>query len=53
MQGDVDKTTTEKEAREYLACLRHGQLKMISGGHFAFMESAMQFNLLAEEFLNG
>ena len=53
VQGDADKTTTEKEARAYLACLRRGQLKMISGGHFAFMENAMQFNLLAEEFFNG
>ena len=36
VQGKKDKTTTDAEAREYLACLSRGQLKRIEGGHFAF-----------------
>lgn len=50
LQGDADKTTTRQEAEAYLACLKNGEMKLLEGGHFAFVENAVQFNALAEEF---
>ena len=50
VQGERDTVTPRKEAEAYLSCLRRGWLKELSGGHFAFAENPVAFNLLAEEF---
>ena len=50
VQGSLDKTTTRKEAEIYLSCFPNGKMKIIEGGHFAFVENATQFNAIAEEF---
>lgn len=48
--GEQDTTTPKKEAEAYLKVLKNGKLQMITGGHFAFMEKPLVFNLMAEEF---
>ena len=53
VQGMQDTTTPKREAEAYLACLKHGQLTMIEGGHFAFAEQPLEFNMIAEEFFYG
>jgi pimeloyl-ACP methyl ester carboxylesterase len=50
VEGKEDKTTPQKEAELYLSCLKRGELKNIEGGHFAFAEYPVAFNLIAEEF---
>ena len=50
VQGTLDQTTTLKEAEIYLSKLRRGRIKKIEGGHFAFAEHPLAFNLIAEEF---
>lgn len=51
IEGKQDKTTPIAEARAYLNVLPNGKLKLIDGGHFAFLEHPLAFNLLVEEFL--
>ena len=51
VQGSCDYTTTRKEGLAYLACLSKGKWQDIDGGHFAFAENPLAFNLIAEEFL--
>ena len=51
VEGEADKTTPLAEAKAYLQCLRKGRLKRMQGGHFAFAEHPLLFNLIAEEFL--
>ena len=51
VSGKGDTVTPKAEAEAYLACLKRGRLCDINGGHFAFAEYPMQFNLIAEEFL--
>ena len=53
VQGTQDTTTPKREAEAYLACLKHGQLTMMEGGHFAFAERPLEFNMIAEEFFYG
>ncbi len=53
VQGKGDTTTPKKEAEAYLACLKRGRLVMMDGGHFAFAEYPLAFNLIAEEFFYG
>ena len=53
VQGVADTTTPKREAEAYLACLKHGRLTMMEGGHFAFAEYPLTFNMIAEEFLYG
>ncbi len=54
VEGERDTTTPLKEARAYLSCFERGALKRMNGGHFAFAEYPLAFNLIAEEyFLNG
>lgn len=53
VQGSTDKVTTEREARAYLSCFSNGTMKKIEGGHFAFAENPLAFNLITEEFLYG
>lgn len=51
VEGEADRTTPLAEAKAYLQCLRKGRLKRMQGGHFAFAEHPLLFNLIAEEFL--
>ena len=51
IQGNADKVTPIEEARAYLASFPCAALRMIEGGHFAFAEKALAFNLITEEFL--
>lgn len=50
--GDRDTTTPKKEAEAYEKVLKRGKMKEISGGHFAFAENPILFNLIAEEFFS-
>ena len=51
IEGKADTTTPMKEARAYLAVMQNARLKVMDGGHFAFAEHPLAFNLLVEEFL--
>lgn len=51
LEGDRDTVTTRKEAEIYLSCFQNAKLCFLSGGHFAFVEDPLTFNLLTEEFL--
>jgi pimeloyl-ACP methyl ester carboxylesterase len=51
VEGKQDKTTPLSEAEAYLACFARGKLRTMDGGHFAFAENPVLFNLIAEEFL--
>ena len=51
VEGSRDTVTTIAEAEAYLACFKRGVLRHIDGGHFAFAENPLAFNLLTEEFL--
>lgn len=53
VEGRADTTTTLAEAKIYLECLTNGKLCEIEGGHFAFAENPVYFNLKAEEFFYG
>lgn len=53
VEGTEDSVTPMREAEAYLACLKKGKLKTLSGGHFAFAENPVLFNLIAEEFFYG
>lgn len=53
VQGTEDFVTTRAEAEAYLERFPHGSMKTIEGGHFAFAENPVAFNLIAEEFLYG
>ena len=50
VEGTEDTVTPMREAEAYLACLQRGRLKTLVGGHFAFAENPVLFNLIAEEF---
>ncbi len=50
IEGESDKTTPLAEAQAYLQRLRRGRLRLMQGGHFAFAEYPLRFNLIAEEF---
>ncbi len=51
LQGREDATTPLAEACAYLTAFPRAQLKQIDGGHFAFVDSPVSFNLTVEEFL--
>ena len=51
VEGEQDKTTPLAEAQVYLQSLQKGRLQGMQGGHFAFAEYPLAFNLIAEEFL--
>ena len=53
VQGTEDTTTPKEEAEAYLDCLKHGRLRMMDGGHFAFAQYPLAFNIIAEEFFYG
>lgn len=50
VEGKRDSTTPKEEALAYLKVLKRGKMMEIDGGHFAFAENPVTFNLLAEEF---
>lgn len=50
VEGEDDKVTTKREAEAYLAAFPNAKLKMTRGGHFAFLDDPVAFNLIAEEF---
>ena len=50
VEGMKDTITPKREAEAYLAAFPNAKLKFIDGGHFAFAENPLAFNLLAEEF---
>ena len=50
VEGEQDTTTPPEEAEAYLAVLQRGKMKRMEGGHFAFVEYPVSFNLIAEEF---
>lgn len=52
VEGTQDNVTTMAEAEAYLQAFPNAKLKTIAGGHFAFAENPVAFNLIAEEFLN-
>lgn len=51
LEGEKDTTTTLAEAKIYQKCLKRATLKVMDGGHFAFVEYPLAFNLNVEEFL--
>lgn len=51
IEGETDRVTPKKEAEAYRACFPNATLRVVSGGHFAFVEDSLTFNLLTEEFL--
>ncbi len=51
VEGTQDKTTTMAEAKIYQAAFPRCKLREIEGGHFAFAENPLLFNLITEEFL--
>ena len=53
VEGKDDRVTTRAEAEAYLRCFLKGKMKMIEGGHFAFAENPVSFNLITEEFFYG
>lgn len=50
VEGEEDTVTPLSEAKAYLACLKSGRLITMAGGHFAFAQYPVLFNLTAEEF---
>ena len=51
IEGKSDTTTPMKEAQAYLAVMQDARLEVMDGGHFAFAQHPLIFNLLVEEFL--
>ncbi len=49
--GKSDKTTPIKEGEAYLKAFPNARLRVMAGGHFAFVDDPLAFNLIAEEFL--
>lgn len=50
VEGTGDNTTPMQAAEIYLSCFQNGRIKTMEGGHFAFAENPIAFNLTAEEF---
>lgn len=50
VQGREDTTTPTSSAEAYARRLKSGRTVFICGGHFAFAERPIEFNLTAEEF---
>ena len=53
IEGEEDTTTTLQEAEIYLRSFPKGSLQVMAGGHFAFAQHPVSFNMLAEEFFYG
>ena len=50
VEGEQDLVTTKREAEAYLSAFPNAELIMTGGGHFAFLDDPIAFNLIAEEF---
>lgn len=48
--GNRDTTTPRNEAEAYAKVLKKGRLEVMEGGHFAFAEHPLAFQLIAEDF---
>ena len=51
LEGACDTITTLAEAKIYQNRLKRATLKVMDGGHFAFVDNPLAFNLHVEEFL--
>ena len=51
IEGKTDTTTPKREAEAYLECFPKGKMVLMDGGHFAFAEYPVRFNLITEDFL--
>ena len=51
IEGREDRVTPLNEAEAYLAVMKRAKITLMDGGHFAFAEHPLAFNLLVEEFL--
>ena len=51
VQGKADTVTPLESAQIYMQNLPCARMKLIDGGHFAFVENPLTFNLITEEFL--
>ena len=51
IQGKRDSVTPMKQAQAYLDVFPNATLRVIDGGHFAFVDQPLAFNLITEEFL--
>lgn len=48
--GNLDTTTPIREAQAYLNSFPHAKMRVVEGGHFAFVDDPLTFNIIAEEF---
>ena len=53
IQGMDDRVTTREEAVIYQNALQNATIEYIDGGHFAFAENPVLFNIKTEEFIYG
>lgn len=53
IEGTEDTVTTAAEAETYLQSFPRAKMRMIEGGHFAFAENPVSFNVITEEFFYG
>ena len=51
LQGERDTVTPACEAEAYRSVMKNARLVTLEGGHFAFAENPVAFNILVEEFL--
>ena len=51
--GEEDCTTPLRETQAYLQAVQNGKIRVMQGGHFAFAEHPIEFNLILEEFIYG
>ena len=51
LEGREDRVTPMREAEAYLKVMQNAHLSVLEGGHFAFAEHPVAFNILVEEFL--
>ncbi len=51
IEGTQDRTTTLQEAKIYEQAFPDARLTTVEGGHFAFVDNPLLFNILTEEFL--
>ena len=51
LEGREDRVTPMREAEAYLKVMQNARLSVLEGGHFAFAEHPVAFNILVEEFL--
>lgn len=50
VEGNQDNVTPMVEAKEYLQAFPNAKLRAIDGGHFAFVDNPISFQIIAEEF---